>query len=50
LKLHEIASQNQFMAILDSPEKEEIFNAIKAQIGSGYLWHGSGADRWHSII
>jgi poly [ADP-ribose] polymerase 6/8 len=38
------------MAILSSPEKEEVFSGIRAKTGSFFLWHGSGADRWHSII
>jgi hypothetical protein len=40
-RLPQCPFQHQFMAILSSPEKEEIFNALKARVGSMYLWHGS---------
>jgi poly [ADP-ribose] polymerase 6/8 len=49
-RLAQFPSQHQFMAILSSPEKEDVFNALKARVGSMYLWHGSGSSRWHSII
>jgi hypothetical protein len=50
LQLTEFPCSHQFMAMLSSPESEELFSAIKAQVGSCYLWHGSSADRWHSIL
>jgi poly [ADP-ribose] polymerase 6/8 len=50
IRLAEFPGVHQFMALLSSPESEEIFNALKAKYGSFYLWHGSRADRWHPII
>lgn len=40
----------QFMCIQSSPERESIFQQLKAKHGSFYLWHGSILDKWHSII
>ena len=41
----------QFMALTASPEQENIFQQLKKEFhGSRFLWHGSSADRWHSII
>jgi poly [ADP-ribose] polymerase 6/8 len=50
LQLSEFPCRQQFMALLSSPEAEEIFNGIKAKHGSCFLWHGSNGQRWHSIF
>jgi poly [ADP-ribose] polymerase 6/8 len=50
LRLPEFPCQQQFMALLASPEAEEVFNGIKAKHGSCFLWHGSNGQRWHSIF
>jgi poly [ADP-ribose] polymerase 6/8 len=40
----------QFMTIISSPEAESRFNIIRQKYGSMFLWHGSGAERWHAIL
>ncbi|KAK8871528.1 Poly [ADP-ribose] polymerase 6 [Tritrichomonas musculus] len=52
LQLIKNASPNciQFMSLASSPEQESIFQQLKEKFGSLYLWHGSGIDKWHSII
>ena len=40
----------QFMTLMDSPEKEHIFNVLKSNYGSMWLFHGSHGERWHSIL
>ncbi|KAK8884615.1 Poly [ADP-ribose] polymerase 6 [Tritrichomonas musculus] len=40
----------QFMALISSPEQEDIFQQLKKKYGSIFLWHGSPGERWHSII
>jgi poly [ADP-ribose] polymerase 6/8 len=40
----------QFMTIISSPESEARFNLIRQKYGSMFLWHGSGAERWHAIL
>jgi hypothetical protein len=50
LQLKDFPCTHQFMALLSSPETEEVFSAIKAKTGSCYLWHGSSGDRWHAIL
>jgi carboxylesterase type B len=48
--MREFGDSAQFLTLLASPEAEDIFQKLKAEFGSCYLWHGSGADRWHSIV
>lgn len=40
----------QFMALLSTPDQEEIFQQLKRKYGSFFMWHGSPTERWHSII
>lgn len=40
----------QFMALISSPDQEEIFQQLKKKYTSIFVWHGSPNDRWHSII
>jgi poly [ADP-ribose] polymerase 6/8 len=48
--IREFGDSAQFLTLLASPEAEDIFQKLKAEFGSCYLWHGSAAVRWHSII
>ena len=51
LILPEFSSLNyQIYCFMSNPEKEHKFQRLKEKYGSIYLWHGSGADRWHSIF
>jgi poly [ADP-ribose] polymerase 6/8 len=50
MQFAQFTSPFQFMTLLASPEAEERFNGYKQQYGSQFLWHGSNADRWHSIL
>jgi poly [ADP-ribose] polymerase 6/8 len=50
LKMKEFPSNNQFLTLMASVEKERKFRALRAKYGSIFLWHGSSLDRWHSII
>jgi poly [ADP-ribose] polymerase 6/8 len=40
----------QFLALLSEPEAEEVFQHLRTAHGSSLLWHGSGLERWHSIV
>jgi hypothetical protein len=48
--MREFGDSTQFLTLLASPEAEDIFQKLKAEFGSCFLWHGSGAERWHSIV
>jgi len=50
LEIPEFNSCRQFMTLISSPESEEVFNELKREFGSVFLWHGSSIDRWHSIL
>lgn len=52
LKLKSIGFQTHFMTLLAAQEQEEAFQKKKKKNGnrSLFMWHGSGGDRWHSII
>jgi hypothetical protein len=50
LTFPEFKGSHQFMAMLSSPEAEDIFCELKARFGSLHLWHGSHGQRWHSIF
>jgi hypothetical protein len=50
LQLPDFPNCVQFMALLSSPESEEVFNTLKSSYGSFLLWHGSKGERWHPII
>ena len=40
----------QFLILATSPEREAIFQRKKKAQGQAWLWHGSGSDRWYSIL
>jgi poly [ADP-ribose] polymerase 6/8 len=51
LKVKECAAQtDQFFAIISSPERELAFRTLKAKHRASYLWHGSPASSWMSIL
>lgn len=52
LQLNSIGFSTQFMTLIASPQAEEAFQKKKKNNSnkSIYMWHGSGGDRWHSII
>ncbi|EAX85134.1 UBA/TS-N domain containing protein [Trichomonas vaginalis G3] len=50
LKINEINARFQFLTLISSVQKEEEFKKLKQKYGSIYLWHGSGSDRWYSIL
>lgn len=52
IQLDFISSGNcfQYMALISSPDQEDIFQQLKKKYGSTFAWHGSPTDRWHSII
>ena len=50
LKIKQIPANFQFMTLISTPEAEHTFQQYKASKGSMFMWHGSGGDRWYSII
>jgi hypothetical protein len=51
LKLRECASETeQFLCVNGAPEREFEFQARLKESGRQWLWHGSTASRWHSIL
>jgi poly [ADP-ribose] polymerase 6/8 len=50
MKLADYPGTIQFMTIISSPEAEARFNILRQKYGSMFLWHGSGAERWHAIL
>ena len=49
-KFKEIPVEHQFMTIISTQKSEFEFQERKKINGSIYLWHGSGFDRWNSIV
>ncbi|KAH0787410.1 UBA/TS-N domain containing protein [Histomonas meleagridis] len=49
---HNIPTNFQFMTLISDQFAEDIFQKKKKKNHgrSLYMWHGSGADRWHSIV
>jgi hypothetical protein len=41
---------HQYLLITSSPEKEAIFQELKAKHGSKFAFHGSPVENWHSIL
>jgi hypothetical protein len=51
LKLTECADgTEQLLCVAAPPEKELLFRKKKGTAQSAWLWHGSTATRWHSIL
>jgi poly [ADP-ribose] polymerase 6/8 len=51
LKLPQCANEtDQFLVVVSSPERELTFRQKKARHGAHYLWHGSPASCWLSIL
>lgn len=52
LKLKNVNFTSHFMTLMADPRSEDEFQRIKRKNGSKslFMWHGSGGDRWHSII
>jgi hypothetical protein len=50
LRLPEFPGGHQFMTLLSSQDAEDVFNTLKSQFDSFYLWHGSHGQRWHAIL
>lgn len=40
----------QFIALVSTPDQEDVFQQLKKKYGSFFMWHGSPMYRWHSII
>ena len=40
----------QFLTLTADPDKERVFQELKARHGSIFLWHGSHYDRWYPIF
>ncbi|KAK8866279.1 Poly [ADP-ribose] polymerase 6 [Tritrichomonas musculus] len=43
-------SSYQFLSLISSPQAEKTFKVLKEKHGSMYLFHGSNAENWHSIL
>jgi len=49
-KIKEMETDQQFIIIMDSPEKNASFQELKTEHGSTFGFHGSGSENWHSIL
>ena len=49
-RIPEIPTNYQFMTLISSPETEYEFLSKKNEYGSQFMFHGSGGERWHSIL
>ncbi|KAK8866561.1 Poly [ADP-ribose] polymerase 6 [Tritrichomonas musculus] len=49
-RIKELPTNYQFMTLIASPEVEYNFSLKKNRYGSDFMWHGSGGERWHSIL
>lgn len=49
-QLEEMNTEDQFMLLTDSPDKEKIFQELKNKHGSIFAFHGSPFQNWHSIL
>ena len=45
-----MGSTNQYILLLDAPEKESVFQSLKAKHGTTFGFHGSVHSNWHSIL
>jgi len=50
LKLGRLGTRHQFVMLSAPPERQAAFEALKAQHGSKFAWHGSGPENWHAIL
>lgn len=52
LKLKNVFFTSHFMTLMADPRAEEEFQNLKKKnrLSSSFMWHGSGGDRWHSIV
>jgi len=50
LTIPNVGTSEQYLMLLDSPTKEEAFQALKAQHGTVYAFHGSNFMNYHSIL
>jgi hypothetical protein len=44
-----VECQAQFLSLMSTPEREDIFMQLKKMYGSIFVWHGSAAAKWYSI-
>jgi hypothetical protein len=45
-----IKTPHQFLFLSAAPERQAAFDALKAQHGSCFAWHGSNIENWHAIM
>lgn len=50
LKLPIFGSSIQFLSLISTPSAEQKFKVLKEKYGSMFLFHGSAAQNWHSIL
>eukprot|EP01094_Clydonella_sp_ATCC50884_P014158 TRINITY_DN244_c0_g1_i5.p1 TRINITY_DN244_c0_g1~~TRINITY_DN244_c0_g1_i5.p1 ORF type:complete len:289 (-),score=12.33 TRINITY_DN244_c0_g1_i5:166-1032(-) len=48
--IREMKTRHQFLLASASPEKEQLFQELKAEHGSFFAFHGSPIANWHSIM
>jgi len=49
-KLKCMQTDDQFLMLVDDPEKSSKFNKDREKYGSYFCFHGSGIENWHSIL
>lgn len=50
VKIHGVYTDEQYLLLMDSPEKEQVFQDLKAEYGTVYAFHGSALENWHSVL
>jgi len=50
LRLACLPTRHQFVMLSAPPERQSRFDALKAQYGTAFAWHGSAPENWHAIL
>ena len=48
--LPNVGTVEQYIMLMDSPEKEARFKELKEEYGTTFAFHGSSLKNWHSIL
>lgn len=45
-----VYSKRQYLTLVADKDRDTKFEKLKSKYGSRFLWHGSGATKWYSIL
>jgi hypothetical protein len=50
LQLTRLGARHQFVMLSAPPERQKLFDELKAKHGTTFVWHGSPPENWHGIL